>query len=287
MFQKTIPILLTGYYKMNIFIQKTILNINKLSLNTLIYFLPHSLVSKILTLLKIEPAIDDWISISTVKKDILHKKYVLQENYYFNYMKNNYATCKNMLLFLPFSQFAIANECNINYSVETNNTKKHTNIEKEFSIILRNEKKNAVYLKKTQELVGSLIIKKGNNKFILNHLLSQSSIRDLSNIEKTNVEILDVIYKNTKMSSSSSSSSSSHQNIIIDLPKSSLLVGNDILSNVYILRYLKYKNMEKYFNENYELDILLISPSNNNEIETINLNYNQYIKLYKNAYVIK
>ena len=76
-------------------------------------------------------------------------------------------------------------------------------------------------------------------------------------------------------------------NIIIDLPKSSLLVGNDILSNVYILRYLKYKNMEKYFNENYELDILLISPSNNNEIETINLNYNQYIKLYKNAYVIK
>ena len=282
MFQRTIPILLTGYYKMNVFFQKTILNINKLSLNTLIYFLPHSLVSKILTLLKIEPAIDDWISISTVKKDILHEKYVLQENYYFNYMRNNYATCKNMLLFLPFSQFAMASECNVNSSVETNNTKKHTNIEKEFSIILRNEKKNAAFLKKTQDLVGSLIIEKKNNKFFLNHLLSQSSIRDLSNVEKTNVEILDVIYKNTRLSSFTP-----HQNIIIDLPKSSLLVGNNILSNVYILRYLKYKNMEKYFNENYELDILLISPSNNNEIETINLKYNQYIKLYKNAYVIK
>ena len=64
------------------------------------------------------------------------------------------------------------------------------------------------------------------------------------------------------------SSFTPHQNIIIDLPKSSLLVGNNILSNVYILRYLKYKNMERYFNENYEsICIELNSLPDDEEVE--------------------
>ena len=267
MIRNTIIIIFTGYYEITKFIRKTIINVNNIMLNTLIYFLPATLVSSLLTYFKIEPLIDDWISISTLKKDVLREKYILQENYYFK-NTDNYSTCKDLLLLLPFSQ----STC-LNISGDISNT----TTQKEEKKIIRCEMKDANFPERTNELIGSLIIKKGENKFIVNHLLSRSSIRDFSNTEKTNVEILDIVYKNEKMK----------KNIIIDLPRSILLVGNDILSNVYILRYLKYKNMEKYFDENYQLDILLISPSNDNQIEKLNVKYNQYIKLYKSTYVLR
>ena len=263
------------------FVNKTILNIRKNGFYMTIRIFPNTFVSNLMTYFKIEPPIDNWISISTVKKNLLENKYVLKENYYFKNTNSN-ATCKDLLLLLPFYRDAaapydvgIASECD--KSVFRNEMEENDKIEE--NKLFRSAKYDMCNnINGTENFIGSLIVKKGENKFIINHLFSRSTIRDFSTVETSDVEILDVVYKNN------SDATESRKEIIIDLPKSTLLVGNDILSNVYILRYLKYKNMEKYFNENYEINILLTSPSNGNKLEQITLNNNQYMKMYKNTY---
>ena len=245
---------------------------------------PNTFVSNLMTYFKIEPPIDNWISISTVKKNLLENKYVLKEIYYFKNTNSN-ATCKDLLLLLPFYRDAaapydvgFASECD--KSVFRNEMEENDKIEE--NKLFRSAKYDMCNnINGTENFIGSLIVKKGENKFIINHLFSRSTIRDFSTVETSDVEILDVVYKNN------SDATESRKEIIIDLPKSTLLVGNDILSNVYILRYLKYKNMEKYFNENYEINILLTSPSNGNKLEQITLNNNQYMKMYKNTYIVR
>lgn len=261
------------------FVNKTILNIRKTGFYMTIRIFPNTFVSNLMTYFKIEPPIDNWISISTVKKNLLENKYVLKENYYFKNTNSN-ATCKDLLLLLPFYRdAAIASEGD---KLIFRNKMEEENGKIEENKLFRSAKYDMCNnINGTENFIGSLIVKKGENKFIINHLFSRSTIRDFSTVEPSNVEILDVVYRNN------SDATEMRKEVLIDLPKSTLLVGNDILSNVYILRYLKYKNMEKYFNENYEINILLTSPSNGNNLEQITLNNNQYMKMYKNTYIVR
>jgi hypothetical protein len=70
------------------------------------------------------------------------------------------------------------------------------------------------------------------------------------------------------------------QSITIQLPRDYLLVGNEILSNIFVMRYLEYTVGTGMYHDNYLLKII------DNNVYQFTLNSNQYLRLEKDAYQV-
>jgi hypothetical protein len=68
--------------------------------------------------------------------------------------------------------------------------------------------------------------------------------------------------------------------IHINIPKNWFLIGNEILSSIFILRYLQYQSSEFVFDYNYILQII------DNNINQFNMKCHQYILLEENEYKV-
>ena len=69
--------------------------------------------------------------------------------------------------------------------------------------------------------------------------------------------------------------------IHIDIPKNALICGNEILSSVFVLRYLEYQSMPYgQFDLDYSINII------DNFVNQLQIRSNQYIVLLENKYTI-
>jgi hypothetical protein len=90
------------------------------------------------------------------------------------------------------------------------------------------------------------------------------------NERKTRKYFLDIEYSHPDMDN--------HIDIIV--PYSQYLVGNEILSSIYIKRYLHYQNESYVFDEKYELNIM------DSDLTNFIINRDKYIRLSDNSYEV-
>jgi hypothetical protein len=72
----------------------------------------------------------------------------------------------------------------------------------------------------------------------------------------------------------------SEQTIYIDIPESACLVGNELLSSVYVLRYLVHQYDPYVFGLDYKLTIM------DKDVNTFELHSNQYIRITDTGYEV-
>lgn len=154
-----------------------------------------------------------------------------------------------------------------------NNNKLIENIIKFKQCELNNEFINnflQVYIisKKNQITTNDLILLKLENKRILKLLNNEQNIN--LNSEKTVQYFLNIEYSHPNMD----------ENIEISLTNDYYFENNEVLSSVFILRYLEYQDKPFIYDNNYKINIL------DNNINSITLNSDQYILLNKNNYII-
>lgn len=94
---------------------------------------------------------------------------------------------------------------------------------------------------------------------------------DKNNVyEPSNVKFLAIEYKHPIMK----------ENILIELDRSWFLCGNQLLSSVFIRRYLDYQPMPFYFDGTYTIVLI------DNNMNITSINNTQYISLQKDSYRI-
>ena len=117
-----------------------------------------------------------------------------------------------------------------------------------------------------------LIIAKLDNKYlyrvIINNKLTESN--SLYNIIPSKTRFLSILYIHPKQENT----------IYIDISAEHFLLGNEILSACFILRYLEYQAMSYIFDLDYKLNII------DNYVNQFTLKSNQYIVLLENKYII-
>ena len=88
-------------------------------------------------------------------------------------------------------------------------------------------------------------------------------------LTKSNVKFLSIIYMHPSIENA----------IHIDIPKNALICGNEILSSVFVLRYLEYQSMPYgQFDLDYTIYII------DNHVNQLQIKSNQYIVLLENKY---
>ena len=72
-----------------------------------------------------------------------------------------------------------------------------------------------------------------------------------------------------------------NKSINMDVDKNHMYVNNELFSQGFITRYIKYNNIDIELNNDYIIDIM------DDCINMIKLKYNQYLVINKNDYTIK
>ena len=118
-----------------------------------------------------------------------------------------------------------------------------------------------------------LLIQHPHSNSIISNIICYNTINKKEIIfnEASNVKFLSVRYFHKYMP----------EPIFFELDRSYYIVGNEILSDIFILRLLKYQTKYYYFDKNYTLEII------DNDINIKTLNFNKYILLEENSYKIK
>lgn len=151
------------------------------------------------------------------------------------------------------------------------------NIEEEYKIIkyenpeFYDSNSLIIEMNENTNIKECLIISKYNNKyncFVQNKLsLKYCEIRK----ETCKNPFLSIEYRHKMMKNP----------ISINLDKGYFLVGNEILSKSFILRYLEYNTEKTYYDSDYEIHII------DNNINNVILKSTEYILLEKNNYFVK
>lgn len=209
--------------------------------------------------LSIEPLHGDWISISSIDtKNLNYKENVISFFYKFFTKKKELVSLKEDYFYKNASGHF--DDLIENYS--------NTYTEDYLVIYKISHDKNT-----DEEIYKTYQIKNNNFMNIINMMLPKYVYN------KTNVNILDVLYISNQPLFVGETPIVPSLQVCLDIPKSYLMVGNKILSNIFILRMLKYKKMEKYFSSNYSVKIIYLV---NEKIKNIELLSTQYIKISKN-----
>jgi hypothetical protein len=117
-----------------------------------------------------------------------------------------------------------------------------------------------------------VLVKHPENNAIISNVICYNNVKKpLVFHPPSNVKFLSVKYSHPNMKES----------IFLELDADYFIVGNEILSNVFILRMLKYQTQSYVFDDNYKLEII----DNNINIKT--LNYDNYILLEEKDYKVK
>jgi hypothetical protein len=89
-------------------------------------------------------------------------------------------------------------------------------------------------------------------------------------VEKSNVKFLSIEYKNPDM----------REAIRLTLNKDFFQIGNDLLSNAFVLRYLQYQSEHYVYANDYTITVI------DDKVNQFTLNSKQYVLLDKNDYKI-
>ena len=122
------------------------------------------------------------------------------------------------------------------------------------------------FIKNKSNTNAQLFTLKYDNKYL--YRLTQSNTNIQLNL--STVRFLSILYTHPKM----------EHPIHINIPKNWFLIGNEILSSIFILRYLQYQSSEFVFDYNYILQII------DNNINQFNMKCHQYILLEENEYKV-
>ena len=117
----------------------------------------------------------------------------------------------------------------------------------------------------------NLLTMKINNNQIVTRIYNNGRLNYNISYDITRAHFLSIVYKHPDMRST----------IIIDIPSSVYLVGNEILSSVFVKRYLEYLNVPFVFDNKYTLEIM------DSKIHTFILKSDQYILLGADEYYTK
>jgi len=117
-------------------------------------------------------------------------------------------------------------------------------------------------MKKNKQYINRIFFKKKTNDYNL----------DLSSpLIPSKHQFISIRYKHPKM----------NDDLFIDIDKEYYYAYNELLSPIFIKRYLEYQPNIFEFDMNYELEII------DNDVNTFIINSKQYILLVENTYTIK
>jgi hypothetical protein len=117
-----------------------------------------------------------------------------------------------------------------------------------------------------------VLIKHPENNAVISNIICYNSVKKpLIFHEPSNVKFLSIKYSHTNMK----------HPIFFELDRMYFIVGNEILSNTFILRLLSYQTESYVFDDSYTLEIV------DNNINVKILTYNNYILLEEKDYKIK
>ena len=126
----------------------------------------------------------------------------------------------------------------------------------------------AVSVKKSKDEHGIIMMKSGNKVHC--NLLEQSTGKPGGEVVLSNARFLTIEYRHPSMTEA----------LVIELDRSWFVSGNQLLSRVFVRRYLDYQSTPFCFDKNYT--ILLIDDNMN----FLTMNSNQYVLLQENSYKI-
>lgn len=127
------------------------------------------------------------------------------------------------------------------------------------------------------------LFKESNNicEFMVTLKYNSSYIYRIINKHYQDEDIeLPAVASNVKFISIEYTNPSQPQSIFIDLDKSVYMVGNEILSPIFIKRYLSYQPFAYHFDYDYRVNII------DGDLNTITLKSNQHILLHADKYEI-
>jgi hypothetical protein len=133
--------------------------------------------------------------------------------------------------------------------------------------LILEEKNDCLEENITMKYFDKYIVKNIHKKIHKNIHKNKSTV----SLKKSNIFFITVQYTNPKMKTS----------VTLEIPKGMYIVGNELFSPSFVLRLLNYQPCSYVFDYHY---VLKIVDSNINIIE---LNKNQYIKLGETSYVIE
>ena len=214
--------------------------------------------------IRVEPNMNSWINISIIEK---------KEYDYFSFI-DKLVFFDNMI---PLSLFT--------YKYLKPVIKHYKTYNYEENYFCENKEKKELYKKYTyfnsffrqNSCYDILLIMKYDNIYKIKHVPSKDKNTDI--IEKTldislipsNVSFITIEY---------SHSENSKYSISLELPKSMFIVGNEILSACFVMRYLEHTVGAGVFDMNYTLNIM------DNNINQFKMRNNQYCLLEKDSYKI-
>ena len=214
--------------------------------------------------IRVESNTNSWINISIIEK---------QEYDYFSFI-DKLVFFDNMI---PLSLFT--------YKYLKPVIKHYKTYNYEENYFCENKEKTELYKKYTyfnsffrqNSCYDILLIMKYDNIYKIKHVPSKDKNTDI--IEKTldislipsNVSFITIEY---------SHSENSKYSISLELPKSMFIVGNEILSACFVMRYLEHTVGAGVFDMNYTLNIM------DNNINQFKMRNNQYCLLEKDSYKI-
>jgi hypothetical protein len=127
------------------------------------------------------------------------------------------------------------------------------------------------FIQNKSDLNKLLLTVKIDNHYLYRTLHTDSNNK-LFELTQSNIKFLSITYTHPSLENS----------IYIDIPKTALICGNEILSAIFVLRYLEYQSMPYgQFDLNYTINII------DNRVNQFQIRHNQYILLMENEYIIQ
>ena len=123
-------------------------------------------------------------------------------------------------------------------------------------------------LREKTALVDLFTMKTSNSYIIRNITNDNNSKTECFNLTPSKARFISIMYSHPKLTNP----------VYIELPKNMYLVGNELLSSAFVVRYLEHQSMPYVFDFDYTLHII------DNHIKQFNLNSRQYILLTERGY---
>lgn len=293
----TVVFLNANHFSMETFLTKLFLSANNISakvsiyLNKLYQTFPvikycgecvnkfTNIVYSILFQFYIEPKNDIWTSVSSCIHDVSiyqpAKYYFFEKYIFYDFLSpplletNIFEHLLNMLrIYYTENRFLQEYDfCDV-----SENTIDENNLSQEIANMFTKQcSQQKLVLEENNDCLEENITIKYFDKYIVKNIRKTLDSTPITGLKKSNVLFITVQYTNPKMKTP----------VTLEIPKGMYIVGNELFSPSFVLRLLNYQPCSYVFDYRYVLKIV------DNNVNIIELNKNQYIKLCETSYVIE
>jgi len=207
---------------------------------------------------KVEPFVENWGGVYTIDLNnrLFSRLNVINRDYTIKTLERANENAYDL-------KVNVISELYLNYMKSDFNNLHYENFD--FLDIVTNETSQSLFFMKTKHIYFSRVVKHTNNSnYNFNYL------DDNFELIRTPRFFMCVEYRHTEMK----------HGIFIPIEKEYCFVGNEILSSVFVLKFLEYQPEHYIFDENYVIEIM------DNNMNTFTLKNNQYVSLEKDCYKI-